>query len=333
MEPKSLSSLRDTFHDWSDDSWNCLSLFIVACLLLPLVPQQEKVIIPNKHGEKLVGLLHDTGSKEIVVLCHGFRSTKENETMVNLAVALENEGISAFRFDFAGNGESEGSFAYGNYWREVDDLRAVVEHFSGANHAIGKWVGKTKIASCCEVDGNRTIALPVRGQFGAPICFKYSDISSVVNVSGRYDLNRGIEERLGKDFMEKIKQEGFFDVKNKTEDVTLENPFLLLVILVNMFNLASSLSTLQNAFPTSACVAYSTDSKQILHNRVFTVHGSADEIIPVEDALEFAKIISNHKLHIIEGANHSYTSHQAELSSAVLNFIKETLQQDKGTPN
>lgn len=24
--------------------------------------------------------------------------------MVNLAVALENEGISAFRFDFAGNG-------------------------------------------------------------------------------------------------------------------------------------------------------------------------------------------------------------------------------------
>lgn len=60
-----------------------------------------------------------------------------------------------------------------------------------------------------------------------------------------------------------------------------------------------------------------------------TIHGSGDEIIPVEDALEFAKIIPNHKLHIIEGADHGYTSHQAELASVVLEFIKESLKQDK----
>ena len=67
--------------------------------------------------------------------------------------------------------------------------------------------------------------------------------------------------------------------------------------------------------------------------RVVTIHGTADEVIPVEDALEFAKIIPNHKLHLIEGANHSYTSHQAELASVVLNFIKAALQQDKATSN
>ncbi|KAM2218724.1 hypothetical protein TB2_017619 [Malus domestica] len=39
------------------------------------------------------------------------------------------------------------------------------------------------------------------------------------------------------------------------------------------------------------------------------VHGSADEAVPVEDAFEFSKIIANHKLHVIEGANHCYTSH------------------------
>lgn len=37
---------------------------------------QKKVVIPNKYGEKLVGVLHETGSSEIVILCHGFRSTK-----------------------------------------------------------------------------------------------------------------------------------------------------------------------------------------------------------------------------------------------------------------
>lgn len=60
-----------------------------------------------------------------------------------------------------------------------------------------------------------------------------------------------------------------------------------------------------------------------------TVHGSADDIIPVTDALEFAKIIPNHKLQIVEGADHVYTSHQAKLTSIVLSFIKQALEEDR----
>ncbi|KAH7533656.1 hypothetical protein FEM48_Zijuj04G0154800 [Ziziphus jujuba var. spinosa] len=60
------------------------------------------------------------------------------------------------------------------------------------------------------------------------------------------------------------------------------------------------------------------------------VHGTADEIVPVEDAYEFAKIIPNHKLHIIKKAGHRYTNkHRAEFASVVLEFIKSCLQQDK----
>lgn len=55
--------------------------------------------------------------------------------------------------------------------------------------------------------------------------------------------------------------------------------------------------------------------------RFFTVHGSADETIPVEDAYEFAKHIPNHKLQVIEGANHNYTAHREELADAVVDFI------------
>jgi pimeloyl-ACP methyl ester carboxylesterase len=65
--------------------------------------------------------------------------------------------------------------------------------------------------------------------------------------------------------------------------------------------------------------------------RVLTVHGSADVIVPVQDTFEFAKIILNHKLQIIEGANHGYTSNQAELTSVVLEFIKAALQENKDT--
>ena len=55
--------------------------------------------------------------------------------------------------------------------------------------------------------------------------------------------------------------------------------------------------------------------------RFLTVHGSADKTIPVEDAHEFAKHIPNHKLHVIEGANHNYTAHRKEVADAVVDFI------------
>jgi hypothetical protein len=43
---------------------------------LSTVTHPWRVIVKNNHGEKLVGILHDTGSKELVVLCHGFQSSK-----------------------------------------------------------------------------------------------------------------------------------------------------------------------------------------------------------------------------------------------------------------
>ncbi|KAF7837897.1 alpha/beta hydrolase domain-containing protein isoform X2 [Senna tora] len=247
----------------------------------PSVPQQ-KVVIPNKHGEKLVGILQESGTTDIVILCHGFRSTKESNAIINLAAALDKAGISSFRFDFAGNGESEGSFQYGNYWREVEDLRAVAQHLCEANHAVKAIVGHSK--------GGGVVLL---------YASKYHDIKTVVNLSGRYDLKSGIEERLGKDFMERIKKDGFIDVKNKKSGdfeyrVTEE-----------------SLMDRLNTNMHEACLKIDKEC------RVFTVHGSADQIIRIEDASEFAKIIPNHKLHIIEGADHSYTQHQDELASVV----------------
>lgn len=38
--------------------------------------QQRRVVIENNHGEKLSGILHETGSKQLVIVCHGFQSSK-----------------------------------------------------------------------------------------------------------------------------------------------------------------------------------------------------------------------------------------------------------------
>ena len=44
---------------------------------------------------------------------------------------------------------------------------------------------------------------------------KYKDVHTIVNISGRFNLLRGMEGRLGKNFIKRIKRDGFIDVKNK----------------------------------------------------------------------------------------------------------------------
>ncbi|KAI3711554.1 hypothetical protein L1987_70093 [Smallanthus sonchifolius] len=248
--------------------------------------RQQKIVIRNNHGEKLVGLLHETGSTDIVILCHGFQSTKESNTILNLASALEKEEISVFRFDFAGNGESEGSFQYGNYRREADDLHSVIQHFHGNNRVTRAILGHSK--------GGNVVLLYTS---------KYHDVSHVINVCGRYKTEGGVEERLGKGYLQKVKENGFIDVKSKTGEVLYR---------VTEESLMDRLNTNMH----EACLQIDKDCK------VLTVHGSDDSIVRVEEALEFAKVIPNHKLHIIEGANHGFSKHQDELISIVLSFIK-----------
>ncbi|XP_026662640.1 putative uncharacterized protein YDL057W [Phoenix dactylifera] len=253
---------------------------------------QQRVLIPNKHGEKLVGVLHETGSKKLAILCHGFRASKDDQTLLNLTAALTSQGISVFRFDFAGNGESEGVFEYGNYRREADDLHAVVLYWSKQKYEVNAIIGHSK--------GGNVVLL---------YASMYHDVPIVINLSGRFALDRGIEGRLGKEFMQRIKKDGFIDVKDKTGKVGFR---------VTEDSLMDRLSTDMHAASISIDKAC----------RVLTVHGSEDEIVPAEDALEFAKLIPNHKLRIIEGANHCYTAHQEVLASVVLDFLKSDQVED-----
>lgn len=258
--------------------------------------QQRRVVIENNHGEKLSGILHETGSKQLVIVCHGFQSSKERIPMVNLAAVLEKEGISAFRFDFAGNGESEGSFQYGNYRREAEDLRAVVQHFRRENRVISAVIGHSK--------GGNVVLL---------YASKYNDVHTVVNISGRFNLEKGMEGRLGKDFLLRLKQHGYIDVFNRKGKYEYR---------VTEESLKDRLTTDIHA----VCLLIQQEC------RVLTVHGSMDKIVPAEDASEFAKFIPNHKLHIIRGANHEYTSHQGELTSVVLDFLRENFNAEKDMP-
>ncbi|XP_013625613.1 PREDICTED: uncharacterized protein LOC106331754 isoform X1 [Brassica oleracea var. oleracea] len=183
--------------------------------------------------------------------------------------------------------ESEGSFYYGNYNHEADDLRSVFQHFSDMDRVVPVVLGHSK--------GGDVVLL---------YASKYHDIRNVINLSGRYDLKKGITERLGEDFLETIKQQGFIDVKDGKSGYRVTEESLMERLSTDMHE---------------ACLNIDKEC------RVLTVHGSDDVVIPVEDANEFAKIIPNHKLEIVEGADHCYTKHQSQLVATVTEFIKTVI--------
>jgi len=86
---------------------------------------QNKLFFKNSKGNKLCGILSNpTSSKEkpIIILCHGFSSSKDSQTYIRLEKRLNDKGISTFRFDFFGHGESEGKFEDITISEAVDDV-------------------------------------------------------------------------------------------------------------------------------------------------------------------------------------------------------------------
>ncbi|EFJ10240.1 hypothetical protein SELMODRAFT_447411 [Selaginella moellendorffii] len=246
--------------------------------------RKSRVVVPNFQGKKLVGILDDTGSPDLCILCHGLRSSKESTGLVVLANALAEAGLSTYRFDFSGNGESEGEFSYGGYWQEVEDLRAVVLHWRAQTRLVNCIIGHSK--------GGNAVLL---------YSSKYGDVPLVVNCSGRGLLKRGLKSRLGSDFMERLDREGFVTVRDKQGDFNVTKENLMQRLSIDMFGEVGKIP--------SNC-------------RVLTIHGSEDEVVTVEDAYEFDKHVPNHTLRIVEGADHGYSSHLSELKQTVLEFVQ-----------
>jgi hypothetical protein len=106
--------------------------------------QETIVEFRNQRGERLVGTLVDpsppalppsaesransspsssssssskaAATAPVVILAHGYMSSRNSELLVRLATVLASScQVASFRFDFSGNGDSEGDFRYGQY--------------------------------------------------------------------------------------------------------------------------------------------------------------------------------------------------------------------------
>jgi len=108
--------------------------------------------IRNEHGERLDYTFHKGEGNRIVVIGHGVTGNKDRPALVALAEGLAAAGISALRFSFSGNGESEGAFTDSTITKEVTDLGSVIDALEGYNvcyvgHSMGGAVGVLRAAT------------------------------------------------------------------------------------------------------------------------------------------------------------------------------------------
>ena len=102
--------------------------------------------IKNEHGERLDYTFHEGEGNRIVVIGHGVTGNKDRPALIALAEGLAEAGISALRFSFSGNGESEGAFTDSTITKEVADLGNVIDTLSEykvcyVGHSMGGAVG------------------------------------------------------------------------------------------------------------------------------------------------------------------------------------------------
>ncbi|MFH5832755.1 alpha/beta hydrolase family protein [Halalkalibaculum sp. DA384] len=93
--------------------------------------KSEKITFPGSQGGELAARIDRPDqhtSKGSVLFAHCFTCSKNLRAVGHISRTLTDHGMSVFRFDFTGLGESEGDFSNTNFSSNVDDLIAAATY-------------------------------------------------------------------------------------------------------------------------------------------------------------------------------------------------------------
>jgi hypothetical protein len=142
------------------------------------------------------------------------------------------------RFDFGGNGESEGPFRYAGYDQEVSDLRAVIQvsarwiaqppsrprlmagrgdgmqHLRGEGWAVGAILGHSKGAHCV-----------------LRYTWTFDDVPRVVNLAGRFDFANQPKSRFTDEQMAALQDQGWVWGRSRYPRPQISLPSRFIVVM------------------------------------------------------------------------------------------------------
>jgi pimeloyl-ACP methyl ester carboxylesterase len=95
----------------------------------------DKHFIDVEKDEKVAAIHHEASSDKWIFFCHGFGTDKEGSYEMRCEKAAE-EGWNAVRFDFRGNGESDGDFIDQTLTSKIKDLKMAINHFEPEEYVL-----------------------------------------------------------------------------------------------------------------------------------------------------------------------------------------------------
>lgn len=145
----------------------------------------EKRKFKNSKGLTLAAIYEgENKNNPVVVLCHGYGSSKDKESTKGLAEKLRSKGLCVYRFDFTGCGESEGKLGQLTPDQGQDDLQSAVKDLCRKDFALygSSFGGYTSLIYASQ---NPVLALGLK----APV----SDYPAVMRAKGNEKENRALD--------------------------------------------------------------------------------------------------------------------------------------------
>jgi pimeloyl-ACP methyl ester carboxylesterase len=231
---------------------------------------QEKIYFNNSKGDKICGVLSnptDDTSRPIIILCHGFSTSKNNHTNTQLERILNKSSISTFRFDFFGHGESDGLFENITTSEAVDDILSAIKFLKSKSYSKIALVGSSFGGIASIIAASRTddlFALALK----APVSdYKERDI-----------------EIKGENFIRDWKEKGYrYYISGNGEKHKLNYTFFEDYDNNNGYEAAKKIK-----IPT------------------LIIHGDADIDVPIKQSRKTATLIQNSKLVELKNCSHHF---------------------------
>lgn len=247
----------------------------------------QKLIIKNSKEEKLAGVFYPVkNSKKLIIFCHGRLVTKDNAFYIELCEQLFESGFNVYRFDFSGNGESEGKFEECTVSKDVLDIKSVVDYFKSKGFKIFCLIGHSKGA--VEVLLHQSA---------------YNSAKSVVDISGVVDQRDSTIRKYTRERINEINKDGYTTIKYEGKPFKISKKY----------------------FYDRAGYGDIRPKVNKIKTPILVLHGTEDEDINYKNGEKMKKILKKKDKFVpIEGAGHFFKEriHREKLIDSIISWLK-----------
>lgn len=249
----------------------------------------ERVIFINSRNLTLVGNLFLSNSDSIIIMCHGFMSSKYSKgRFEKLAAEFNKSGYSALTFDFSGCGESDDDSLTVD--KEVDDLSSAISFVKSRGYKkIALYGHSLGTLICLKAYTSEIITMVLSGALTGPMKYNWDEFFTIEQ-------------------MKELKKNGYITQHSShsyRDKIIVDKQMLMDFELINQHELIKNISC-----------------------PILIIHGNNDEeekLLFERSKIAMTLLSSSSKLEVVSGANHSFLDHLDILINLANNWFMKYL--------